>query len=119
MEPTYRNGRFNFCWRLSYLFSDPERYDVVIVRLAGEKVVLLKRIVALGGEIISFRHGKLIVNGEELAEPYISYSYDWNLEPRQVEEEAVYVVGDNRLVPMEAHYFGQTSVKRIVGRPLW
>jgi signal peptidase I len=119
MEPTYRNGRFNFCWRLSYLFSDPERYDVVVVRLAGEKVVLLKRIVALGGESVSFRRGKLIVNGEELEEPYISYSYNWNLEPRQVEKEAVYVVGDNRQVPMKAHYFGQTSVKRIVGTPLW
>jgi signal peptidase I len=90
-----------------------------MVRLAGEKVVLLKRVVALEGESVSFRNGKLIVDGEELEEPYISYSYDWNLEPRPVEKDTVYVVGDNRRVPMEAHHFGQTSVKRIVGRPLW
>jgi hypothetical protein len=29
------------------------------------------------------------------------------------------VVGDNRNMPLEHHYFGQTTVKRIIGVPIW
>ena len=119
MEPTYRDGTFNFCWRGSYLFSRPKRYDVVTVRFAGNKVMLLKRIVALEGEHVEFRSGRLYVEGKALEEPYVRLPCDWNLPPRQVDKGCVYVVGDNRSLSMEAHHFGQTSVKRIVGVPLW
>ena len=119
MEPTYHDGSWNFCWRGAYLFSEPRRSDVVLVRFAGSKVMLLKRVVALAGEQVEFRNGKLFVNGKEIHEPYVRYPCDWNLPPRQVEGGCVYVVGDNRSLPMEGHQFGQASVKRIVGVPLW
>jgi signal peptidase I len=119
MEPTYADGGFNFCWRLPTLFSEPERFDVVAVRLAGTRVMLLKRIVALEGERIEFRDGKLLIDGKEMEEPYVRYPFQWNLPPRQVEKGNVYVVGDNRKMPMETHLFGQTSIERIVGVPLW
>ncbi|MCL2790743.1 MAG: S26 family signal peptidase [Desulfobulbus sp.] len=35
MEPTYRDGGFNFCWRGRYLFSEPARGDVVAIRFWG------------------------------------------------------------------------------------
>ncbi len=119
MEPTYRTGEFNFCWRLRYLFSKPKRYDIVAIRLAGQKVMLLKRVVALEGEEVSFRQGKLLINGNELEEPYLRYPCNWELPARKVEKDSVYVVGDNRNMPMESHYFGQTLIRRIVGVPLW
>ena len=119
MEPTYRNGGMNFCWKLRYLFSKPERHDVVAVRFAGNRVMLLKRVVALEGEQIEFRDGKLFVDGKEISEPYVVYPCNWNLPPRRVEKGSVYVVGDNRNMPLEHHYFGQTTVKRIIGVPIW
>jgi hypothetical protein len=36
-----------------------------------------------------------------------------------VESDSVYVVGDNRSVPMQNHFFGQASLPRILGGPLW
>jgi len=119
MEPTYRNGGMNFCWKLHDLFSKPERHDVVAVRFAGNRVMLLKRVVALEGEEIEFRDGKLLVDGKEVPEPYVVHPCNWNLPPRRVERGSVYVVGDNRSMPLEQHYFGQTTVKRIIGVPLW
>ncbi len=119
MEPTYHNGGINFCWRPRYLFSKPKRYDVVFIRLAGQKMMLLKRVVALEGEEVAFRQGKLLINGKELEEPYLRYPCDWELPARKVEKDSVYVVGDNRNMPMENHYFGQTLIPRIVGVPLW
>jgi len=119
MEPTYHDGSWNFCWRGAYLFSEPRRSEVVLVRFAGSKVMLLKRVVALAREQIEFRSGKLCVNGKELAEPYIKYPCTWNLPPRQVVPGQVYVIGDNRNMPIAEHDFGQTPITRIEGKPLW
>ena len=119
MEPTYHNGRMNFCWRLRYFFSEPKRPDVVAVRFDGSKVMLLKRVVAREGERIEFRDGKLFVDGREIEEPYVRYPCDWNLSPREVEKNSIYVVGDNRSMPIENHHFGQASKRRIMGGPLW
>ena len=92
---------------------------MVVVRYAGNRVMLLKRIVALEGEHIEFRDGKLFVDEQIKEEPYIEYPHNWNLPPREVEKGNVYLVGDNRNVPMERHDFGQTSTLRIIGAPLW
>lgn len=119
MEPTYGSRGINFCWRLRYLFSKPKRHDVVVVRFAGTKVMLLKRVVGLEGERVEFRDGKLFVNGSLLEEPYVRHPCNWNLSPRIVDNNCVYVVGDNRSMPIENHYFGQASVGRIIGGPLW
>jgi len=119
MAPTYRNGGVNFCWRLRYVFSEPNRGDVVTVRFAGNRVMLLKRVVAVEGERVEFRDGKLSVDGKEIDEPYVRYPCNWNLPPRQVEKDCVYIVGDNRSMPIGSHHFGQTSITRIIGVPLW
>ena len=119
MEPTYHDSSFNFCWRPAFIFRDPKRHDVVLVRFAGRRVMLLKRVAALEGEWLEFRHGRLFINGQKLDEPYVHYPSNWNLKPRLIEKGAVYVLGDNRSVPVGNHYFGQTSIKRIEGVPLW
>jgi len=119
MEPNYHDGGFNFCWRLGYLFSPPRRYDVVAVRFAGDRIMLLKRIVAFEGDQVEFRQGKLLVNGLELEEPYVRNPCDWDLAPRIVQKESIYVIGDNRSMPIENHVFGNAAIRRIVGVPLW
>ena len=119
MAPTYMNGKFNFCFKLRYTLSGPERGDIVTIRLAGEKVMLLKRVVALEGDVVEFRNGALIVNEEKIDEEYARYPSDWDLSPRKVNKDHVYVVGDNRSVSIDIHRFGQTSTDRIVGAPLW
>ncbi|GAK60328.1 signal peptidase I [Candidatus Vecturithrix granuli] len=119
MEPTYQDGGFNFCWTPSYWFAHPQLSDVVLIRFAGQQVMLLKRVVALEGETVEFQEGRLFVNGKERDEPYLKYPCDWNLPPRRVEQGKVYVVGDNRNQPSEAHQFGQTLITRIRGKPLW
>jgi signal peptidase I len=119
MAPTYNNGDVNFCWTLRYAFSPPKRFDIVTVRYAGPHVMLLKRVVAVEGETVEFRKGRLFINGTEMIEPYVTGQYHWDLPQRTVKPHHVYVVGDNRKVPMETHDFGQTNLNRIIGAPLW
>jgi signal peptidase I len=119
MVPTYNNGGVNFAFTLKYLFTPPKRYDVVTVRFSGNHVMLLKRIVALEGETVEFKKGFLFINGQKIDEPYVSRRQPWNLAPRTVKKDHVYVVGDNRNVPMQTHHFGQTATNRISGVPIW
>jgi len=119
MAPTYVTGSFNFCFALRYLFSSPAPPDVVTVRMAGQSIMLMKRVVATEGQSVEFKEGSLYVNGKKVEEPYVSGKSDWNIPPTIVKPGHVYVVGDNRSMPAEAHTFGQTSIQRIVGAPLW
>jgi signal peptidase I len=81
--------------------------------------MLLKRVVAQENEEVEFRDGKLFINGKEIEEPYVRYPCHWNLSPRRVEKDCVYVIGDNRSMPIENHLFGQASKSRLLGVPLW
>jgi len=119
MAPTYVTGSFNFCFTPRYLFSTPAWPDVVAVEMAGKKIMLLKRVVATEGQRVEFREGTLVVDGREIHEPYVSAKGNWNVPPATVKPGNIYLVGDNRGVPAERHVFGQTSVKRIAGVPLW
>ena len=119
MEPSYADGEFNFILRPYYTFNQLRRHDIVGVRLAGKNVMLLKRIIGLEGETVAFRKGKLFIDGKVINETYVVYPGNWNLPPRMVDKGNVYVVGDNRNMPSKNHVFGQTSVTRIMGTPLW
>ncbi len=119
MEPTYREGGLALCWRGRYLLAEPARGEVVAIRLAGQRVVLLMRIIGVAGDTVEFRHGALFVNGDWVREPYVRSPSDWNLAPRRVEPGKVYVAGDNRLASLDRHQIGQVERERILGGALW
>ncbi len=119
MEPTYHDGTVNFINRLAYLRQPPEHGDVVGIRLqAGAKVMLLKRIVALPGESISFSNGYVCLDGVPQPEPYLKLSCGWNVPPRTLGPGEYYFVGDNRSMDPKAHTQGIAGRERIEGRAL-
>src|SRR5215471_10555062 len=99
MLPTYKDHRVNFVNRLAYLFHEPQRGDVVAIRTSGYHNMYMKRIIALPGETIEFRNGKVMINGEVLNEPYVRNSCSWDAEPRTMGPFQYYFVGDNRSMP--------------------
>ena len=119
MEPTYRNNSFVLYLPWLPRLRPPQVEDVVMVRMAGRRMMLMKRIVAMNGDIVEFRGGWLYVNGVRRPEPYVVFRNPWQLKPRTVRPGHVYVVGDNRGMPINQHDFGQTKKNRIAGYPLW
>lgn len=119
MKPTYSTTGLNFCWKPAFWFKEPQRGQIVVAKYAGERIMLLKRVVALAGDTVEFKDGVLLINGIEQEEPYVKYRENWNLPKRLVEAGNVYLVGDNRGMPINAHKFGQISMRRIIGVPLW
>jgi signal peptidase I len=123
MEPTYHNHAVNFINRLAYVRGEPQRGDVVGIRLSTNTdatfhVLLLKRVVGLPGETISFSRGHVCVNGHPLEEPYLKKSSDWNLPGKTLGPDQYYFVGDNRAMPPDEHEHGAAFRWQIVGRIL-
>jgi len=129
MSPTYRDHSKNWINRLAYVWHEPRRGDVVAIRFSREDsnnghfrtphLMLLKRIVALPGETIAFKNGRILINGEILGEPYETQVVcDWNIPPVTLAEDEYYVVGDNRSMPEENHTKGRCKRGQILGKIL-
>ena len=119
MAPTYRDGRINFINRLAYEWRKPQRGDVVGVKMAGTRVLLLKRIIGLPGETVAIEQGVVHINGQPLAEPYVKHRAPWQLTPRTLGPNEYLFIGDNRGMPQEAHEFGIGEAGKIAGKALW
>ncbi len=117
MLPTYKNHSIHLVYRLAYRWQEPKRGDVVAIRLlAGEHVMYLKRIIGLPGEAVAFHQGRLFINGNQVAEPYLTLPCYWEHESLQVGPDQYYVVGDNRAMPWDDHSQGRPARKLIVGK---
>jgi signal peptidase I len=124
MEPTYHDGAVNFINRLAYVRGQPRRGDVVGIRLSTEAhatfhVLLLKRVVGLPGETISFAGGYVHVNGVRQQEPYLVKISNWNVPGKTLGPDDYYFVGDNRSMPPDQHEHGIAVRSQIVGRILF
>lgn len=101
MENTIPTRSLLVSWRLPYLVGDPalERGDIVTFQSEELGKLLVKRVVGLPGDRISFRDGKVYINGTELDEPYLPGQGITNVRGSAsftVPEECYFMLGDNR-----------------------
>jgi signal peptidase I len=119
MEPTYNDRSVNLVNRLSYLWHEPRRGDIVAVRAwAGVHLMLMKRIIGLPGETVAFDHGRVLINGQPLDEPYEKWQSSWTVPPEKLGTNQYLIVGDNRTMPPQDHTWGRVDRDRIVGKVL-
>lgn len=118
MLPTYRDNQISVVNHLAYRWAEPRRGDIVAIRFSGPSILLMKRVVGLPGETVAFRDGRLLVNGVELEEPYVKNRCFWNRASETLDPGEYFVVGDNRVMPIEDHDFGGATRDRIMGKVL-
>ena len=104
MEPTLQNADNLIVDKISYRFSDPERFDVVVFppyENAG-KTYYIKRIIGLPGETIHIDvDGNIYINGEILTEGYgkeVIQPFALGRASGEIVlgEDEYFVMGDNR-----------------------
>ncbi len=59
--------------RWVYDFRAPRRGEIVVLRDPTDGAYCVKRVIALPGEAVAIKNGRLLVNGKELPEPYLPY----------------------------------------------
>lgn len=116
METTIMTNDRVIGLRLSYLFGEPERGDIVIFRFPdNEKIYYVKRIIGTPGDVIDILDGHVYLNGSDtpLDEPYIREPME--IEPPmhfEVPEDCYFMMGDNRNYSADARYWDNTYVKK-------
>ena len=128
MEPTIQVGDNVFAQKVTaHLGWEPEVGDIIVFDnpvLDSEHDILVKRVVALGGQTVDFVDGSLYVDGIMVDEPYtvgLTYPLDMTAPgvrlsfPYTVPEGCVWVMGDNRENSADSRYFGPVPQDNVIG----
>ena len=119
MMPTYSSTGFTFAFLPYFKIYQPQRKQIVILKHAGFNTFLLKRIIAFPGDLVEIRKGVVYLNGSPYPEPYVKNGCDWNYSCHEVPKGKIFVLGDNRSMPMNQHMGGMIDQSRLAGVPLW
>jgi signal peptidase I len=97
--------------------SDVVRGDIVVFYSEEMDLLLVKRLIGVGGDSVELVSGELFINGEVVDEPYVvNNSYDdYSFE---VPNGKCLFLGDNRSSSMDARFWEDTYVEesKIVGK---
>lgn len=123
METTLPTKCLLIGWRLPYAVSDPvpERGEIVTFYSDELGKVLVKRVIGVPGDRITFRDGYTYVNGTRLAEDYLpAQGITESARSFEVPEGCFFAMGDNRTGSNDCRAFAQPyiPVEEIQGRML-
>jgi signal peptidase I len=108
---------------LPYLIAAPRRGDIVVLSRHGERGrcygdPLVKRIVAVPGETIAQTHGKMRINGQPDAEPYLPSGArpGPDFAPVRLRSNQYFVMGDHRSKSCDSRQFGPVTRSALRGK---
>jgi len=144
MVPTLEIGQRVLVDRISPRFSDYERGDVVVFKPpegadtgacavshppqqacprssdAKSDTNFIKRIVAVGGDRIAIKRGRVYIDGKLQQEPYIAPNANCDIcnlpEELTVPEGQYYMMGDNRGASLDSRKWGPVPKDNIIGK---
>ena len=140
MEKTIMTGDRIFGFRMAYginfdffgthvgkKYGDPKRFDIIIFKYPDdEKQLFIKRLIALPGETVEVKDGKVYINGsdEPLDDSFVPETpkggrYDFG--PVTVPEGCYFMMGDNRNHSNDSRFWTNSFVTfdEIVGKAIF
>ncbi len=121
MENTVMTGDRLFANRLSYLFSKPERFDIVVFKFPDdESKLFIKRIIGLPGDRVEIRNNRIYINDstEPLDDSFIKEPMYTPDAVYYVPEGYYFMMGDNRNNSSDSRMWQNTYVaeNKILGK---
>ena len=124
MEDTLSDGDNLIVEKLSYRFTDPKRFDIIIFpyKYATEPTYYIKRIIGLPGETVYIDpDGNIFINDQLLEEDYglaTIINPGRAATPITLGDDEYFVMGDNRNGSEDSRFEDVANIKRedIVGR---
>ncbi len=121
MEPTINNKDYLLISRQAYKIGEPERGDIVVFphQQGSEDTLYIKRVIALPGDHLKIKNGKVYINNKMQDEEYLkdgtktSGNIDYT-----IPEGEIFVMGDNRENSSDSRFFGTVSIEDVKGKVL-
>ena len=119
MYPYLQDGDYGFSFIISKNLGI-RRFDVAVIDIPdAEDKLLVKRVIGLPNEKISFIENKLYVNDEYIEEPFLTgdaYTKDFEV---VLGEDEYFCMGDNRSISRDSRYYGAFSGNDILSTNLF
>jgi signal peptidase I len=128
MYPTLKDGQKLLVDEWTYKFFLPEKNEIIILGDPDEEGdELVKRVIAVSGEKVQIKWGKIFIDDEELKDDFSDVSIIFYLDEEmtlffnenenefKVPEGYVWVIGDNR----ESSWYGLVSLEEIHGKVIF
>ena len=115
METTIPKKTLLISWQLPYVMGDPvpERGNIVTFWSDELDKLLVKRVIGLPGDTVSFSGGYVYINGQRLEEDYLDQQ-GGTISPNQtsftVPEGCLFFLGDNRSGSNDARYWEESYI---------
>lgn len=124
MENTIMTGDRLVASRLSYLFSSPSRFDIILFPSPHhEDLIYIKRVIGLPGESIVIVNGRIYINGVYLEEDsaFVKESFSGSFGAFIVGEREYFVLGDNRNNSFDSRFWENPFIPEdsIIGRAVF
>jgi len=123
MSPSIEAGQVVFANVGYHDQHAPERGEIVVLRVPGQEIRVIKRIVGLPGETVAMRRGAIEIDGKRLSEPYVATAsattpYSREMPPFTIPPNAYFVLGDNRDNSEDSRTWGAIDRKYLQARIL-
>ncbi len=123
MENTLLPGQYVLVDKLTPHFDSYKRGDIVVFTPPGASpgsTPFIKRVIGLPGDTVDLRNGHVIINGQQISEPYVypgqtteplNGQDHWVVPPGDI-----FVMGDHREESSDSRVFGPVPIRNVIGR---
>lgn len=124
MENSLHTGDNLLVEKVSYHFTEPKRYDIIVFYPEGRSVnkSYVKRVYGLPGETVQIRDNQIYINGKTIEDNYAKNETDdagIAEEPITLADDEYFVLGDNRMVSSDSRDIGPVAKENIAGHVLF
>lgn len=124
MYPELNDGAVGFSNVLGYKVDNLKRFDIAIIYVAEKDEYLVKRVIGLPGETVSYKDGLLYINGNYVSEDFLDHNYvsSFNgtfmadVAPITLGADEYYCLGDNRPHSSDSRYYGPFKKENIISK---